>query len=134
LSKTIMKLFQPKARNATPAGPSRQEALQCCPVINSSVSISTNQDGDILLEYPLMLRPLFQSLFKRFQKDNSLPTKKLVLDDMGGSVWKMIDGKNSVKTIITQFAKQQGITTVEAEKSVTLFLSELGRRGLIAMK
>ena len=87
-----------------------------------------------MLEYPLLLKPLLQTLFERFQKEQVVPTKKLQLDEMGSLVWRQIDGKNTAQAIITHFASSYGITIQEAEKSVTTFLAQLGKRGIIAMR
>ena len=113
---------------------SRQEALQCKPVVNSSVISSEIAGGLILLEYPLPMKPFFLSLFRRFQQSYEYPTKKLELDEMGSLVWKHIDGQTSVNTMIMNFAKNYKITAEEAEQSITAFLVELGKRGIIAMR
>lgn len=74
-------------------------------------------------------------LANRFQgKEEQLLTKKLELDRMGSIVWLMFDGEKDVKTIIREVAGQSALTLQEAEISVTTFLRELGRRGLILMK
>ena len=112
---------------------SRSDALRCVPVVNLSVQVVESESGEILLEYPLQIKPFFQSVFERFQKEQGVPTKKLQLDEMGSVVWKLINGKNSAQAIISQFAKTYGITLQEAEKSVTAFLVELGKRGIIAL-
>ncbi len=87
-----------------------------------------------ILEYPLPMKPFFRSIFERFQNSNEFPTKKLQLDEMGTSVWNRINGEDSTQTIISHFADHYGITPHEAEKSVTTFLVELGKRGLIGMR
>ncbi|HKJ66087.1 MAG TPA: PqqD family protein, partial [Desulfopila sp.] len=71
---------------------------------------------------------------RRFQQSQEFPTKKLQLDAMGSHVWKEIDGNRNVSGIISRFADHYRITIQEAEKSVTTFLFELGRRGIIAMR
>lgn len=118
---------------------SRQDALRCVPVVNESVKVLEGEGGDVLLEYPLPMKPFFISLFRRFQKTAStsptpVPTKKLQLDNMGTIVWQQIDGSNTVKVIITDFAERFQISGQEAEQSVTKFLYELGRRGIIALR
>jgi hypothetical protein len=128
-----MKLFPRKKRR--PASLSRQEALQCIPVQNSSAIHSTElESGEIRLEYPLPISPFFRSIYKRFQNNADLPTKKLQLDEMGSAVWMRINGEDSAQTIVSYFADHYGITLHEAEISVTTFLAELGKRGLIAMR
>ncbi len=125
--------FHKNTKKASSPTIHRHEALQCIPVINSSVQILEMESGEILLEYPLHVKPLLQAIFERFQKNKTTPTKKLQLDEMGSVVWKQIDGHKNAQTIITYFADTYGITLQEAEKSVTTFLVDLGRRGIIAM-
>lgn len=128
-----MKFFRPKKSNTTSL--SRQEALQCVPVQNSSIISSTGlESGEVRLEYALPMKPFLQAIYKRFLNNSAFPTKKLQLDEMGSTVWKCINGKDSTLTIISHFANHYGITLHEAEISVTTFLVELGKRGLIAMR
>ena len=49
-------------------------------------------------------------------------------------VWEMLDGSRTTAQIIQQFADSHSISSQEAERSVTLFLRELGKRGLIALR
>lgn len=58
-------------------------------------------------------------------------TKKLQLDSMGSSVWHMLDGQQNIKTIIEVVSAESGLPLAEAEISVTKFLRELGRRGIL---
>ncbi len=128
-----MKFF-PSKKVPVSSGLNRQEALQCTPVVNASVSFWQLDSGEIVIEYPLPIKPFFLSLFRRFQESQEFPTKKLQLDAMGSHVWKEIDGSRTVGRIISRFAASYSITIQEAEKSVTTFLFELGRRGIIAMR
>jgi hypothetical protein len=128
-----MKLFKPERKSSPPAF-NRQEALKCVPLVNTSVSSTESESGLIILEYTLHVKPFFVSLFRRFQQSDALPTKKLQLDEMGSLVWKSIDGENNVQSIIGSFAGTYNITLQEAEKSVTAFLVELGKRGIIALR
>lgn len=127
-----MKLF--RTANKHPR-PSRTEALACTPVISALIDWQQDDSGAILIEYPLTVKPLFQSLLQRFTKQPPQRlTKKLQLDGMGSDVWQLIDGEDNVKTIIEKFACQHALTRHEAELSVTAFLRELGRRGLISLR
>lgn len=73
--------------------------MACKPLKNQDVSENRLENGLVQLSYPLQLKPLFADVAKRFGmwKDGSPPIKKLELDEMGTTVWDMIDGKNSVK-------------------------------------
>ncbi len=112
---------------------SRQEALVCIPVRNGTIHCHTLETGEILLEYVLPLNPFFKTLHRKFQKNEEPPTRKLQLDSMGSLVWGMIDGENTTQSIIKKFSHHYSITLQEAETSVTTFLLELGKRGLIGM-
>ena len=113
----------------------RIESLACIPQHLPGIDWKHAQSGDILIEYPLNIKPFFLQIAKRFKKSPEPKlTKKLQLDSLGSSVWLMIDGKRDVKAIIEKFAEDCGLSLQEAEKSVTTFFLQLGRRGLIAMK
>ncbi len=113
---------------------SKSDALRCVPFHNEIAQWYTTDDDVVLVEYPLPIKPFFKSILQRFS-NKPIPdaTKKLELDEMGSLVWQMIDGKQNTKTIVKLFAKHYSITLQEAELSVTTFLLELGKRGLIGM-
>jgi hypothetical protein len=132
-----MKLFRkkiaPKGRyKRQPKELTRTEALASIPQRSPSVTWEVLENGDILIEYPLNIKPFFLQLANRFHKgEEQKLTKKLQLDSMGSKVWQMFDGVQEVKTIIREVADQSGLSLQEAEISVTTFLRLLGRRGLI---
>ncbi len=134
-----MKLFRKKSdlrelSKKQAKGLTRTEALASIPQRSPSVQWNILEDGDILIEYPLSIKPFFIQLTSRFQKGQGrIPTKKLQLDSMGSRVWQMFDGEKQVKTIIREVSEQSGLSLQEAEISVTSFLRQLGRRGLILM-
>ena len=128
-----MKLFG-KQHNAA-RQVNRTEALACVVVILPAVSWQKTESGDILIEYPLMVRPFLQAIFTRFNRGQPQEMKrKLQLDVLGSQVWLSIDGKKRVRDIIDEFAAASSITRHEAEISVTAFLRELGRRGVIMLR
>lgn len=131
-----MKLFRNKTKKReTPPPPTRTEALASIPGISPSINWQLLENGDILIEYPLQIKPFFLQLSKRFHKGQQqpAPTKKLQLDKMGSMVWQMFDGKRQVKEIIQEVARESGLSLQEAEISVTTFLRQLGQRGVILL-
>jgi hypothetical protein len=113
---------------------SRKEALACIPFRNPEVE-EQNKDEGILLIYYISIKPLFHSLVKKFTStDGSKVKKKLQLDPLGTSVWKIIDGKRSVQEIAGAFQQEHQLDQREAEAAITAFLKDLGKRGLIALK
>ena len=131
----ILKLFQSKKTEPQEAQLTRTESLACIPQRSPSVRWQEVEDGDVIIIYPLSLKPFFISLAKRFNKGQEQTlTKKLQLDATGSKVWQLLDGETEVKAIIKEVAPATGLTLQEAEISVTTFLRELGRRGLILFK
>ena len=113
---------------------SRTEALEYTPVKNRQISETRLESGGVIIEYPLAVRPWITFVARRLGANQShKQTKKLQLDTMGTSVWDLVDGRRSVRTIVRIFAKAHRLENREAEVSVTSFLRQLGQRGLIGM-
>ncbi len=113
----------------------RTEALKFTPVKSTRIQESRLETGVILLTYPVDIKPWVDRIAKRFGKKESKPIeKKLQLDELGTAVWGQINGERSVRQVIQRFAKKYQLHTKEAEVSVTRFLRELGRRGIIGLK
>mgnify|MGYP002062711251 CR=1 FL=1 len=84
--------------------------------------------------YPLIVKPWIAAVARRLGgSQDRKQTKKLQLDAMGTSVWDLVDGKRSVRTIIQIFAKAHRLENREAEVSVTSFIRQLGQRGLLGL-
>jgi hypothetical protein len=113
---------------------SRKEALEYTPVKSSQISEIRLESGEVVIEYPLIVRPWIAAVARRLGgSQDRKQTKKLQLDAMGTSVWDMVDGKRSVRTIIQIFAKAHRLENREAEVSVTSFIRQLGQRGLLGL-
>ena len=126
-----MRVFKKK-----PKGPtiSRAEALNRIPVKNIQITEDRSETGEVLIGYPVTIRPFLASLVKRFGgPEEQVQTKKLQLDTLGSSVWDLLDGKRSVRQLIQIFTETHQLQPREAEVAVTQFIRELGRRGLIGL-
>ena len=127
-----MKRFRPRKK-----GPpiTRAEALSARPQKNSLVRERRLDNGEVLLDYPVQMRPWLAAVARRFSGNLQAPaTRKLQLDVLGASVWDLVDGQRSVRQIVQAFALAHRLHTQEAEVSVTTFLRQLGQRGLIGLK
>ena len=114
---------------------SRVAALNCRPKKSLHITESRLESGDVLLEYPLTVRPWLAAVAKRLGKsDNVVQIKKLQLDAMGTAVWDLVDGHRSVRRIVQEFAETHRLNSKEAEVSVTSFIRELGQRGLLGLQ
>lgn len=126
-----MKLFRKTSRKSLLT---RAQALAYTPVKSIQIKEVRLETGDVLLEYPLTMRPWIAALAKRLgMPQNRTATRKLQLDALGTAVWDLVDGNRSVHQIIQVFAGIHRLQFKEAEVSVTHFIRELGRRGLIGL-
>jgi hypothetical protein len=123
-----------KKKNAPPAL-SREEALDCIPLISAGVRASRTPEGIVRLRYPLAVKPWLAELARRFggPTADQPPSRQLELDELGSLTWDLMDGKRSVRRIVHRFAKETEVHPKEAEVAVTHFLRALGRRGIVGM-
>jgi hypothetical protein len=116
-------------------GLSRKHALACIPVRNPEVREQKNEQDELCLTYQVRFRPWFQGIVQKITgKQSQIIERKLQLDELGSSVWQMINGKRSVHGLISEFQATHKLNQREAEISVTAFLKELGKRGVIVMR
>ncbi|MDP4856856.1 MAG: PqqD family protein [Desulfobacterales bacterium] len=115
--------------------PSREDALECTPIKNDRVEESRSENGELQLSYPVTARPWLAGFFRRMgRKSEGTYLKKLQLDALGTEVWELLDGGTRVRDVIRQFASRHHLQQREAQLSVTRFLRELGKRGLIGLR
>ena len=113
----------------------RTEALAARPQKNMLVEERRLDSGELLLTYPVQVRPWLAAAVHRLRGSLQEPSRrKLQLDALGASVWDLVDGQRSVRQIVKAFATAHRLHEQEAEVSVTTFLRQLGRRGLIGLK
>ena len=127
-----MKLFRKKTRDVYG---DRTAAFKFIPVKNNQITEERLESGEVLIHYPVTLRPWIASLVKRFSgSQTELRTKPLQLDQLGTEVWELIDGNRSVRRIIEIFARTHQLQIREAEVAVSRFIRLLGQRGLIGLR
>jgi len=115
-------------------GDSREAALACTPVKNRQILESRLDSGEVLIRYQTQWRPWVAALARRLGHAGSARNeRKLQLDDLGSSVWDLIDGRRTVRQIIRSFSEAHQLQAREAEVAVTQFLRELGKRGLLGL-
>jgi len=114
---------------------SRAQALRCRPIKSEDITEIRLESGEVLIEYPLTLRPLAAAIARRLGTSGTVwKTKKLQLDALGTSVWDLFDGRRSVSQVIEIFARTHRLESREAEVSITRFIQELGRRGILGLR
>jgi hypothetical protein len=124
-----------RARRRDDGGLSRAEALACRPAKNSEVREEKLEGGDILLTFPLRVRPWLAGVARAVGlQDRQVLTRKLQLDEMGSLTWTLMDGERSLTDLVEIVSRRYRLQRRETEVAVTTFLRELGRRGLIGFR
>jgi len=109
----------------------REQSLRCVPVRNEHVEETRSDSGEVTLYLPRREVWWVNALAKIFY----IPKKGrgIVLDELGTSVWDMIDGRTNVKQVIERFAGTYRLSKREAELSIVAHLRNLAKRGLIGI-
>jgi len=113
----------------------RAQALGSTPVKNNDVTETRSESGEVLLTYPVEMRPWIAGMAKWLGRPTDpIQEKKVQLDLLGTSVWDQVDDKRSIREIIQEFVRKHQLHPKEAEVAVTQFLRNLGKRGLKGIK
>lgn len=113
----------------------KSRALTLTPVKNMDAAEVILNSGVVVIHYPVTMRPWMAKWIRRFKGSSpQMGSRKLQLDTLGTQVWKMIDGKRTVRDIVDTFARTHQLPRREAEMAVTQFLRDLGKRGLVGMR
>jgi hypothetical protein len=132
--KWFRKRKQPESEGS--GGPvTRFESLSYRPVKNSEVQEKRSENGEVLLTYPLILKPWFMHLAGRLGLRSAEPlTRKLQLDEMGSLTWTLLNGERTVQDTIEHLCYKYNLNRRETEIAVTGFLRQLGKRGIIGFR
>ncbi len=101
----------------------RQESLDARPVRNPDVEW-TERDGEVLLHVPWA--PVLRSASGAPQRD-----RKIQLDELGSYVWTRCDGERTVLSLCESLCDDYKLSYREALVSLTTYLRQLGKRGLV---
>ncbi len=106
----------------------REQALQACPIRNPSLKWRESDDEEVTVTLPRREDWVGKLLAFCFYVPESRP---LTLDVVGSYVWHMCDGDHTVADMACQLAQEHKLHPKEAEVSLTTFLRDLGKRGMI---
>jgi Coenzyme PQQ synthesis protein D (PqqD) len=124
-----------RTKSGDDRGLSRAEALACRPVRNREVREERLESGELLLTFPLLVRPWLTGLARALGlQDRQVLTRKLQLDEMGSLTWTLMDGERSLADLVEIVRRKYGLQQRETDIAITTFLRELGRRGLIGFR
>lgn len=108
----------------------RQAALTLRPMRNDRLQWERQESGETLLRIPANPRTgRLTRVLATWLKVS--PERRVELDEVGGYVWELCDGKNTVETIVQKTGRQYKMNRREAEVSTTMFLQMLHERKFI---
>jgi hypothetical protein len=104
--------------------------LGLTPVHNAAARVERTEEGlavTVRNERPWFLVPPVSWVLR-------LPdSKRVILDELGESVWEKCDGNRRAETIIEIFAREHELTFHEARVMVGQYLGSLAKRGVLAV-
>ncbi|KYH42103.1 MAG: hypothetical protein AYL32_001000 [Candidatus Bathyarchaeota archaeon B26-2] len=110
---------------------SRSEFLSIRPVRNPNVKWERRESGDILLRIPLAPPKGISKFVLKMFSVNSREKKIIIPDKIGALVWELCDGKRTLKEISETLQKRYKMMSVEAELSLSTYLNNLSKKGLL---
>ena len=100
-------------------------------IINILATVTQHSDGGAMVQVPLnrpkWLIPPISWIFPFSDK------RKVKLDEIGSDVLNFCNGKNTVETIIENFAAKNKLSFREAQLPVTKFFQLMTERGIIVI-
>ena len=113
-----------------PPSAERGAALTLRPGRNALLTWEKRDSGEMILTVPPNEKAnlLAKTLAKWFKAP---PERHVELDEVGGFVWELCDGNNTVEAIVQKTGRQYKMNRREAEVSVTMFLQMLHQRNFI---
>jgi len=115
--------------------PDREQSLAMRPARSRLVREERLENGLARLHYLSAYKPWFAGMARRVGAWDGRPVEKaLELDELGSFCWDLIDGERTVRDMARVLAERYGVPAREAELSVSAFLRELGRRGLVGVR
>lgn len=109
--------------------PSRAALLTAVPVRHPSATERTLPNGSVELSVPVEKRRLARWL----TGDNKPIMRKFELDPLGAEVWRMADGRATVREMIEAFAASHQLNLRESEVSMLAYLRTLVSRSIMVI-
>ena len=107
---------------------SREEALSALPVRNPRLATKRGEHDELMIVVPRRSDWMGRALSVIFV----VPKERLIaLDEVGADIWELCDGNHTVAQLVEAVGKKHKLNRKEAEVSLTTYLRQLGKRGLI---
>lgn len=111
-------------------GLDRETALKAVPVKNQLAKVEETKSGAVRISVPVR-QTWWTRLMRRLTQAPRY--RKIELDEIGTYVWKQCDGQTTVAGLIEKLCRRFNLSHREGEVSLTQYLRELARRGVIGL-
>ena len=109
----------------------KDDLLASRPVLNQALSWTVNDQNEVVIEIPRREAWWVKALSKIVYT----PTKRsIALDEVGTSVWRMIETRATVQSMIGQLAKAYKLNRREAEAALIAYLRTLAKKNLVGFE
>jgi hypothetical protein len=104
--------------------------MAALPVRNPILEWKEQESGEIVVTIPRREDLTGKILSRVFTVPRSRP---ILLDEVGGFVWRLCDGQHSMAQIVTELCREYKLTRREVELSLNQYIQTLSKRGMIAV-
>lgn len=114
-----------------PSEPSitRRQALSAYPVRNPDVTWRELESNEVVVTVKRPSKATWRIISWLFYVPES---RDISLDEVGSFIWQLCDGEHSVADLVEALVKEYKLGKRESEVSLTTYLRDIGKRGLIA--
>ena len=112
---------------------SREESLKAVVVPVTDVEAQEKPDGTITLAVPFRASRVVERLAQSLGARSGAGERRIELDELGTFVWRMCDGRTTVRQMIERLAARYQLNRKDAEVSLTTFVRTLAAKGLAAI-
>lgn len=107
---------------------SKEQVMASKPLRNPNLEWEKNEDGEIVITIRRRSDWKVKALGLLFPVPQQ---RTIVLDEPGTFVWSLCDGETDIQTMMRKLAQQYQLNIKEAELSLTTYLRNMGKRGLV---
>ena len=104
--------------------------LRARPVPNAAATVAREDNQQVRLTVPRR-RPGYLAALRWLVRPK--PNRTVILDRLGGQIWRSCDGQRTVEEVVDVFAAAQRLSFHEARAAVTGYLKDLIERGAVAI-
>ena len=122
-----MRLFRRRMRLT------RRQSLASVPVPNTACTVTRDDSGLATITIPLRRTRAMSAIALLLWLPKGKRERVVELDTVGSYVHGLCDGRRTIQQIVDIFAERYKLTRKEATLSITAYLEQLARRGIVAL-